>query len=457
MGLEKLNLFSDDEGGHEVEEGSEREELVEPSGDEGSKTVAAPPTPATAQASTPGSGATLSAARRVSHGRGRKGSGDFVQPAPAVWRGMGRGEGGFAPPALATAPKIAAGVKGTRQQVQPRRGAIEAGTDRPEAPPAIGSPPPPAETSTAAGPYRHEAPPALLEIGQQEFEKGYKLTWGSEKEFARLGQGVEGAVVLVMRRSDGGLFARKTAKKMKSADVDKQLVVLRTIAKSQHTNIVLPLVVEGAPGVVRSFIFELCDITLHDLFHKRRYIMDPGTTACLTRDMIRGLAHLHSLNIIHRDVKMDNMMLSIGSGGRYSLKLIDFGWSVSVDGAAAPKTTAFAEPYRPPEVVLGLEYGIPADVWAAGMLIRELVTGAPVHSTKKDMFDIIRHCASRPAPAQVPCDEWNKFLGPFPSPDLDSLQLMQEDSRAGDRLVDPGAADFVKQALQLLPEAAPQL
>lgn len=97
-----------------------------------------------------------------------------------------------------------------------------------------------------------------------------------------------------------------------------------------------------------------------------------------------GIAWLHHLGIMHRDVKPSNILLTASPTAFQQAVLADFGWAREVgpkvveapDHAtvgATPGCISF--PYRAPEVFLGLAYGAGVDVWSAGVILRELVTG----------------------------------------------------------------------------------
>mmetsp|Transcript_65178 Transcript_65178/g.191230 ORF Transcript_65178/g.191230 Transcript_65178/m.191230 type:complete len:741 (-) Transcript_65178:83-2305(-) len=94
------------------------------------------------------------------------------------------------------------------------------------------------------------------------------------------------------------------------------------------------------------------------------------------REMLQGIKHLHSCNVAHRDVKLDNFL--VGDDG--IVKIADFGLSkLTGSGGSAPKTRVGTPQYWAPEVQnvekRGGSYGAAADLWSVGVMLYVMLCG----------------------------------------------------------------------------------
>ncbi|WFD19431.1 kinase that interacts with cdc31p [Malassezia caprae] len=116
-----------------------------------------------------------------------------------------------------------------------------------------------------------------------------------------------------------------------------------------------------------------------------RTLMKPGPiaekhAAVVVREVLVALAYIHSVGIIHRDLKAANILVTRTG----QVMLCDFGVAASfVQGSARGKRTTFiGTPYwMAPEVILeGKAYDYKADIWSLGITIYEMVVGNPPYS-----------------------------------------------------------------------------
>ena len=99
------------------------------------------------------------------------------------------------------------------------------------------------------------------------------------------------------------------------------------------------------------------------------------------QQLINCLFYLHSQNITHRDIKIDNMLLD----GNKDLKLIDFGLSTKYTDDDLLDQPCGTVVYAAPEVLEGKEYhGMLADVWSSGIVLYGMLSGYLPFSEKDD-------------------------------------------------------------------------
>lgn len=90
------------------------------------------------------------------------------------------------------------------------------------------------------------------------------------------------------------------------------------------------------------------------------------------KQMFYGLQHLQNCNVIHLDLKPDNVLVS---ADKKTIKLADFGTAVDKQDTIERTEYLVSRFYRAPEIILGWDISFPADMWAVGCTIYELWTG----------------------------------------------------------------------------------
>ena len=120
-------------------------------------------------------------------------------------------------------------------------------------------------------------------------------------------------------------------------------------------------------------VFEHMDKNLRELMHQygKNIGLNIQAVTVYARRLAMALLHLKRCDIIHADFKLDNIL--VGEDRRV-VKLADFGCASS--SAENVATSALVSRYyRPPEVILGIPYGFPMDLWSYGCTLYEIYTG----------------------------------------------------------------------------------
>ncbi|KAL0429658.1 UNVERIFIED_CONTAM: putative serine/threonine protein kinase IREH1 [Sesamum radiatum] len=236
-----------------------------------------------------------------------------------------------------------------------------------------------------------------------------------------ISRGAFGRVFLAKKRTTGDLFAIKVLKK---ADMIRKNAVESILAERDI------LISVRNPFVVRFFYSFTCRENLYlvmeylnggDLYSLLRNLgcLDEDVARVYIAEVVLALEYLHSLRVVHRDLKPDNLLIAHDG----HIKLTDFGLSKvglinSTDDLSGPavsgtsmmeedeppvsppqhqqerrkKQSAVGTPdYLAPEILLGTGHGFTADWWSVGVILFELIVGIPPFNAEhpQKIFDNI--------------------------------------------------------------------
>jgi serine/threonine protein kinase len=114
---------------------------------------------------------------------------------------------------------------------------------------------------------------------------------------------------------------------------------------------------------------EFCAEDLYDSVRKTRFTESAANAVMV--DILKGLAYIHDCGYVHRDVKPENVLLTVHN----SAKLADFGISCHKDDKEAMKVSCGSPGYAAPELLLRQEYGVKVDSFSAGALLYFIISG----------------------------------------------------------------------------------
>lgn len=237
-----------------------------------------------------------------------------------------------------------------------------------------------------------------------------------------LGRGATGTVWRARQRETAGAEAAvpgqpgetvaiKVLKEELANDADVVMRFLRersVLLRLTHPNIVRTrdLVVEGD---LLALVMDLVDGP--DLHH---YLRDNGplspvAASLLTAQIADALAASHSDGVVHRDLKPANVLLKTDADGQMHPMLTDFGIARLADSPGLTRTHEFVgtPAYVAPESAEGRPQTSAVDIYGAGILLYELVTGRPPFAGGTALEVLHRHLSEEPRrPSTVPEPLW---------------------------------------------------
>jgi len=171
---------------------------------------------------------------------------------------------------------------------------------------------------------------------------------------------------------------------------------------------------------------------IQDIRRKKASI-DEGLVLRWCTQMCLALKYMHDRNILHRDIKTQNVFLTRKNGGQI-VKIADFGISKVLDkGQAFARTVVGTPYYLSPEMCQKQPYAMPSDIWALGCVIYELCA-LRVPFDAQDINQLVQKIVASSAP-RIP-SSYSRELA-----DLDADML----SRVPDKR--PTAKDIIERPL----------
>ncbi|NWX98368.1 CDK10 kinase, partial [Nothoprocta ornata] len=204
----------------------------------------------------------------------------------------------------------------------------------------------------------------------------------SVKEFEKLNRIGEGTYGIVYRARDT-LTGETVALKKVRMDNEKDgmpissLREITLLLQLQHPNIVeLKEVVVGNHLESIFLVMGYCEQDLASLLENMQTPFSEAQVKCIILQVLRGLQYLHENYIIHRDLKVSNLLMT----DKGCVKIADFGLARTYGMPPKPMTPKVVTLwYRAPELLLGMTtQSTSIDMWALGCVLAELLAHKPL-------------------------------------------------------------------------------
>ncbi|KAL0925102.1 hypothetical protein M5K25_003411 [Dendrobium thyrsiflorum] len=229
----------------------------------------------------------------------------------------------------------------------------------------------------------------------------------SFEKLDKIGQGTYSNVYRARDLDNGKVVALKKVRfdSLEPESVRFMAREIHILRRLEHPNIVkLEGLVASRLSSSLYLVFEYMEHDLAGLVSHPNIKFTESQVKCYMQQLLCGLDHCHTQNVLHRDIKGSNLL--IDNNG--ILKIADFGLASFFDPEQHQTLTSRVVTlwYRPPELLLGAtNYGVAVDLWSAGCILAELYVGKPImpgRTEVEQLHKIFKLCGS---PAE---DYWRK-------------------------------------------------
>lgn len=272
------------------------------------------------------------------------------------------------------------------------------------------------------------------------------------EKLGKIGEGSYGIVMKCRHRETGKIVA---IKKFLETEDDPQirkiaLREVRMLKQLKHGNLVNLLEVFRRKRKLH-LVFEFIDRCALDELDACPNGLEDEKLHKITWQVLKAVEFCHFNNIIHRDVKPENILVS----KQNIVKLCDFGFARSLAGPGADYTDYVATRwYRAPELLVGdTQYGASVDVWAIGCVFAEMLTGRPLWPGKSDI-DQLYHIVQTLGPLiprHVHIFSNNSYFRDLKIPEVQPENMVPLESRF--KGYDAVTVPFMKACLMMEPDA----
>ena len=283
------------------------------------------------------------------------------------------------------------------------------------------------------------------------------------EKIEQIGEGTFGQVFKARDRETGRVVALKKVLMVKEREgfpitAIREIKLLKALRHPNIVNLIEVVMSQASEGNKwRGSVYMVFEYVDHDLKGLQTRLSEAGRkfrpehVKCLMLQLLEAVNHMHRHNVLHRDIKGSNLLLSDAG----DLKVADFGLSrffLGKNQALTPNVITLW--YRPPELLLGMdEYGTAADMWSLGCIFGELLYGREILAARRvddmEQLELIYALCGTPNednwPGVTKLKHWNTFR-----PAVQKPVAIRERFRSDPNFT-PAAINLLENLLQLDP------
>lgn len=173
----------------------------------------------------------------------------------------------------------------------------------------------------------------------------------------------------------------------------KEIRILKILRLANTENYpVIEILGEFVVNTVQYIVFEYMSTDLYRFYRKYPDEVDIDLAIYISYKVAEGLNFIHSLDIIHSDLKPENIMLRYDEEKKYIVKIIDFG--STLDNKCKMRSNFYIQSryYRAPEILYKISYGIHMDIWSYGCILFEIIYKIPLFAGRNEKEMIYFMC-----------------------------------------------------------------
>ncbi|KAE9590337.1 putative protein-serine/threonine kinase CMGC-CDK-CRK7-CDK9 family [Lupinus albus] len=244
-------------------------------------------------------------------------------------------------------------------------------------------------------------PPWLTNSAAEAIQGWIPLKADSFQKLDKIGQGTYSSVFQAREVESGRMFALKKVRfdNLQPESIRFMAREITILRRLDHPNIMkLEGIITSRQSNSIYLVFEYMEHDLAGLVSRPDIMFTDSQIKCYMRQLLSGIEHCHVRGIMHRDIKVSNIL--VNNDG--ILKIADFGLANTISpNNKHPLTSRVVTLwYRPPELLMGsTNYGVSVDLWSVGCVFAELYLGKPIlkgRTEVEQLHTIFKLCGTPP-------------------------------------------------------------